>query len=235
MTLAVTTYFWRDPARDGRGYQFNHDHVRILKSMVERNLTLPHRFVCVTDDEIDGIETVPLDWSKHVSGTCFIRLMQRRPDYGEMIGADRVFNLDLDIVITGNIDAIVGRPEPSVFWRNPNFPAPRRAFYQTSVQLFTPGDHSELYTDFDPERSQAIANRRFGGAEQAWVSEMLPWDMPYWDHRDGIYGAGRIGDWQSDTVADLPPNARIVSFPGARIPDQDAVKRKFPWIERWYR
>ena len=80
--LVVVCYLWRDSSRDNRGYVLTPDHVRILRSMVGRNLTLPHRFVCVTDEDLDFMEvdTVPLDWTKHVPGTVFMRLMQHNPD-----------------------------------------------------------------------------------------------------------------------------------------------------------
>jgi hypothetical protein len=233
MSLVVTTFFWKDPAR-ARDYTFTHDHVRILRNMVARNLSLPHRFVCVTDDEIEGIETVKLDWSKHVPNTCFVRLCLRNPEFQKQLG-ERIFNLDLDVVIVGSLDPLVDRREDSVFWHNPNWPAPRRAFYQTSIQLLSAGSHAELWYDFDPRETPAWVNWRFGGAEQAWVSEKLPWDLPYWDHNSGIYGAGRIGDWNDAAQVELPANARIVSFPGNRIPDQPEVMAKYPWIEEHYR
>ena len=231
--LTVSTFYWSDPARK-RGYKFTHEHIHILKRMVERNLTLPHRFVCVTDDTIEGIETVPISWEKHVPGTCFVRLCMRNPDFAAKMG-ERILNLDLDMVIVGNIDSLVDRDEPSVFWRNPNWPSPGRAYYQTSIQLFSAGANAELYEDFDPKETPSWVNWRFGGAEQAWVSERLKWDLPQWTDKDGIYGAGRMGDWKSDAVVALPDNAKIISFPGNRIPDQPEVKAKFPWIEEHYR
>lgn len=231
-----------------RNYRFTHDHVRILRNMVERNLTIPHRFVCVTDQDIDDIETVRIDWQKHVPGTVFVRLMQRRPDYGEIIGGDRIFNLDIDVVITGNIDDIVSRTEPSVWWRNPNFGQPRRAFYQSSIQLFNAGHHSALWSDFDPiwtpqnmrfrepwKKPQSV-NHRFGGAEQAWISERISWDEPFWDESHGIYGAGRLfnGEQDGGVQSELPDNARIVSVPGDRIPDQPEVMERHRWIKNHY-
>jgi len=195
---------------------------------------MEHRFICVTDDEIDDVETTPLRWETHVPGTCFIRLMMRNPEWLQSIGATRVLSLDLDVVVVDSLDPLVDRLEPCVFWHNPNFPAPRRAFYQTSIQLFDWDARPELYTDFDPAKTPEWVNWRFGGAEQAWVSERLPWSEAYWDHRDGIYGAGRIGDWNSDAQADLPGNARLVSFPGNREPSQPEVKAKHKWIEEHY-
>ena len=232
MTLTVATYFWNDPARASRGYSFNHDHVRILRNMVERNLTLPHRFVCVTDDKIEGIETVPLDWNKHVPGTIFMRLMQHNPKIASILGK-RILSLDLDIVITRNIDHIAGRTEDIVLWRNPNFPQPRRAFYQSSVQLFNVGARPQLWNEFDPRETPKWVNWRFGGAEQAWISERLEWDEAYFDASHGIYGAGRLGG--NGVYSELPENACIVSFPGAREPGQKEVQEKHPWVARLYK
>ena len=209
--------------------------------MVERNLTVPHRFVCVTDDSIDGVETLELDGSKHVPGTVFLRLMQHRRDYGELIKANKVLNLDIDVVITGNLDHIANRAEDFVIWRNPNFaeqgtaqnPWGQRAFYQSSVQLFVPGARPQLYEDFDPVKTPKWVNWRFGGREQAWISERLSWDEPHFSERDGVYGAGRLGG--KGVYSELPDNASIVSMPGARAPWQEEAKQNHPWIERYWK
>ena len=236
MTLAVVCFIWHDQARR-RSYQFEPEHVAILQRMVARNLSREHKFVYVAPDNLHlpNTEFVELDTTKHVPGTCFVRLMARRPDFGELIGADRVLMLDLDVVITGPLDPLVNRDEPSVFWRNPNYKeGGQRAFYQGSVQLFTPGAHSELWTEFDPEITPQWVNRRFGGAEQAWISERLPWDLPHWTAVDGIYGAGRLGDGVPGVETVLPPNARIVSFPGNRIPGQVETQAMHGWIKEFY-
>lgn len=231
--LTVATYFWRDPTRDNRGYTFSHDHVRILQSMVSRNLTLEHKFICVSDQGIDDVETVSGDWSKHVPGTVYARLMQHNPDWARAALGDRVLSLDLDLVVTGNIDHLARRHDDFVIWRNPNFGQPKRAFYQSSVQLFTVGARPILWDSFDPETSTAFANQRFGGAEQAWISEMLPWNEAYFSDADGVYGAGRLGG--NGVYTDLPENACIVSFPGARAPWQPEVQAKHPWLKEHYR
>lgn len=206
--------------------------------MVDRHLTLPHKFVCVTDEEIEGVDTIPMDWTTHVSNTVYARLVMRRPGFFPQDLGDRIFSLDLDVVLTGNIDHIVGRKEDCVFWHNPNFPLPKRAFYQSSIQLFTAGARSELWSKFnaktltirDGAHMGKSINWRFGGAEQAWISEMLDWDEAFWDARDGIYGAGRLSD-----NGELPGNACIVSFPGSREPSQPEVQEKHPWILEHYR
>ncbi len=237
--LTVTTFFWTDKERR-RDYVFTHDHVHILKNMVERHLSIPHRFVCVTNEPIDGIETIQLDkeWfakcRKHCPGTVFPRLWMRSPDYPIK---GRILNLDLDVVIVDSIDPIVDRKEDCVWWRNPNYPQPRRAFFQTSIQLFTAGTRPELWTDFNPQLTPEWVKRRFGGHEQSWVSERLNWTEAFWDANDGIYGAGRLFDGKPDegVQSELPDNARIVSFPGNRIPDQPEVQKLHPWIADHYK
>jgi hypothetical protein len=233
--ISVCTFLWTDPTRPAHGhdYAFTPDHVLILRNMVARHLTLPYEFVCVTDRpfDADGVRCLKLDMTTHVPGTVYARLMMRRPDIGGYLGR-RILSLDLDCVITGSLDSIVDRPEDAVFWRNPNYGLPRRAFYQTSIQLFTAGARSELWTDFDPVHTPRWVNRRFGGAEQAWASERLSWDEAYWDENDGIYGAGRLGG--NGVYTELPENARIVFTPGNRIPSQLETQEKHPWISRFY-
>ena len=232
--ICVATYFWRDPERDNqrRGYVFNHGHVRTLRNMVRRNLSVEHKFICVSDEPIGDIATVPLDWRKHVPGTVCLRLMQHNPDWCRANLGERVLSLDLDVVITGSLDAIASRPEPIVLWRNPNFGKPGRAFYQSSVQLFSAGARPQLWDDFIPGESDAWFNWRFGGKEQAWISERLQWNEAYFDHTHGIYGAGRLGS--AGVGSELPDNACIVSFPGAREPSQPQTQAAHSWIKDHY-
>ena len=228
----IVTYWWNDPTRRNRGYTFEPEHILIWKSMVERNVTVPHRIVCVTDEKINGIETVPMDWRKHIPGTVYARLMQHNRDWCLANLGERVLSLDVDIVITGNIDHILSKEEDFVIWRNPNFPKPNRAFYQSSVQLFSAGARQELWDDFDPVETPKWVNWRFGGREQAWISERLDWDEAYFSERDGIYGAGRLSG--AGVYTDLPDNACIVSFPGARAPWQSEVQEKHRWVKEHY-
>ena len=240
--ITFAAFLWQDAARR-RCYKFNTQHPIILRNMLKRNTNIDHEFVCVTDSREaaetlskEGIRCVPLDTSKHVPGTCAVKLMARRPDIGGILGR-RIALLDLDIVITGNIDEIFGRKEDNIMYRNPNYTeGGRRAFYQGSIQLFDAGASSFLYTEFDPLVTPGLANRRFGGMEQAWISERLDWDEAYWNSHDGIYGAGRLFDGKPDggVTSELPENAKIVVIPGDREPSQPQVQEMHPWIKEFY-
>lgn len=221
--VTIACALWTDPARDKRGYRYTPDHVRTLKSMVARRLSLPHRFVCITDETIEGVETVPLDWRTHVPGTCYLKLMLWRPDIGKILG-DRIGFLDLDCVVTDSLDPLFDRTEDVVLWRNPGFGQPRRSFYQTSIMLLTAGSRPGLWEGFDRDN---LAHRT-AGSDQALLSERLSLDEAHWTAADGVYHARYLGP-------DLPDNARAVFFPGSGEPSQPAMQERFPWIFDHYR
>ena len=87
---AVVCVWWGD--------KFSVDYVYNLKAMVERNVTGPVRFVCYSDRNIPGVETVRLRpgfegwWNK-------LQLFDPK-----LHVADHVVYFDLVTLITGNID-----------------------------------------------------------------------------------------------------------------------------------
>ena len=78
-------------------------HVQWLAKQVKEHLTIPHRFVCLSDVEVPGVKTLPLinDWKGWWSK---IELFRSGLFY------DKVFYIDLDTVITGNINELVEYP-----------------------------------------------------------------------------------------------------------------------------
>lgn len=238
--LTVCSFLWDDNYRQ-RNYTFNENHVVTLRNMVQRHLSLDHEFVCVTDRRHigDGIRCIPLDDRCHVPGSCGRKLTIWAPDAAERIG-QRILSLDLDIVIVDGITPLADRPEDVVMLKNPNYtPNGGRAFFQGSFQLIKAGSRPWVWELFHhPVRQSLIGHdkARFGGFEQAWLSEVLPWDEAYLTQADGIWGAGRIGDWTDDVVHDkLPGGSRIIVFPGNREPSQSFVQDKFRWVSEHYK
>lgn len=216
--------------------------------MVKRHLTVPHRLVCVTHrpDLVEGVvDVAPLDMTKHVPGLCTIKLQAHKPG-GIAAEGERVLLMDIDCVVTGALDPLVQRDESAVWWRNPNYvEGGRRGYIQGSMQLFTVGATEFLWRDFDPRTTPSMLNRRFGGAEQSWLSERMntswpepgwEWDVPVWTEADGVYGAGRLisGEMGEGVQSDLPANARIVFTPGDRSPSQPEMVARHPWIAEHY-
>jgi hypothetical protein len=237
--ISITCFLWSDNYRQ-RSYTFDERHVITLRNMVARHLKLEHEFVCVTDREYiaEGIRCVPLDDRTHVPGTCGRKLTIWAPDAAERIGK-RILSLDLDMVIVDDITPLIDRPEEVCLFKNPNFSVERRrAYFQGSIQLMTAGSRPRVWECFfHPQRKNLIGSQysRFGGFEQAWLSEILPWTEAQWTDADGIRGAGRVGDWTDKNVVDeLPPGTRIVVFPGNREPSQREVQSKHSWVAEHY-
>lgn len=233
--ITVACFYWNDPFDRCHGiYQYSAQDVRLLRNQVARHLTLPHEFVVITDrvneDFGGGIRVVPLDRSRFPAGSRFPKLTVFGPKAEKTIGT-RILTLDLDTVVVGNLDTIASRDEHLVLWRNPNFGIRRRAFYNTSIMLLRAGSRCEFWHRFDPKTSPDMLARDWGGTDQAWVSHVATRDEAYWDADDGVYGAGRLGDYRPDLAHTvLPDNARIVFFPGRRHPGMKDVQARHPWI-----
>lgn len=244
--LNIIAFFWLDPAR-ARSVQLTPQDVRVWRSMVQRNLSIPHQIKLVTHrpDLFEDFDCVPLDLTKHVPGTCLVKLQAHKIG-GVAQEGERVWLMDIDLVVTGPLDPLVSRDEPAVFFKNPNFEVGgKRGFIQGSLQLFTVGMTDFLWADFDPRRDMAWLNRRFGGAEQCWISERLntawpdmgwEWNVPTWTEADGVYGAGRLfgGKMGAGVTTELPSNARIVVTPGDRSPSQPEFMARHVWAREHY-
>lgn len=74
------------------------EYVHKLRDRVETHLSVPHKFVCFTDRNIEGVHTLPLNptWEWN-----FNKLALYRPNNGL---EGRVLALDLDIVPVGSMD-----------------------------------------------------------------------------------------------------------------------------------
>lgn len=247
--LAIVSFFWVDPSRAKmRRVGLTPEDVKAWDRMIARHLTLPHKRICVTHrpDLVDFMATYPLDMAKHVPGTCTVKLQAHDPAFAKAIGADRIVLMDIDAVAVGNLDPLFDHADDVRLWMNPNFEqGGKRGFYQGSMQYFRAGATEQLWSDFDPRETPSWLNRRFGGAEQCWISERLntsypdpgwDWDIPYWTETDGVYGAGRLfgGKMGNGVQSDLPENARIVFFPGDRSPSEATTQAAHPWIVQHY-
>lgn len=232
MLVTVASFLWFDPQGEHNSdYIYGPEDVRLLRRMVDRHLTVPHEFVCITDqpEAFDDIRTVRLDPAVRVPGLIFDKLMTFHPEAGVLIGS-RILTMDLDCVVVGNMDRLVQRDEPLVLWRNPGrqpWANPEgkgktRALYNTSMVLLNAGTRPDIWTRFKPR------NR---GGDQDWVSEMVGADCPYWDGSDGVYRLGRLDTPGSGPRAVLPENARVVFFPGDKgKPWDSAIQAECPWI-----
>ena len=239
MTLHVVTFLWRPPA----GYRSRYKalHANILYNMVRRNYHADFQMHCVTDLPEDGfdndIQLHPL-WDDHGkipnphgphNPSCYRRLRLWAPDgAGFLYPGARVLQIDLDMVIVGDVTPLWQRPEPVVFWEDQ---LNRHNKINGAMQLFTAAARTGVWLDFDPNTSPAKARAAGNwGSDQAWLSYYLADDWARWTANDGAYS------WRVHCLpagGALPKDARIVNFHGATDPEH--VRSGVPWVAAHYR
>lgn len=212
-----------------------------MQSMLSRHLHQPHRVVCITDQPKDlpvGVEpaTMPPVLSWDFKG--LRRMWLYSVDAGKL--GDRLFQLDLDVVLTDTIDPIVNRPEPFVIWKSDSNWKDKWA-YNATVMLITPGAKDDVYQRFmaNPKGIFKEADADGWGpkvnSDQALACYLMKdQEVPVWTQDDGIYAYRVFAGKHGDRGQVLPDGARIVSFHGPRDPSIPDLQQKSPWIqEHW--
>lgn len=189
--------------------------VEKLKRGVERNLTLRHRFVCLSDTDV-SCERIPMshDWPRWWGK---VELFRKG-----VISSDTLY-IDLDTCIVGNMDAIASTPHDFAMLRNFSDPA----MVSSCVMWFRKVPH-QVYERFasDPEffMSQYAMTNGVNGAnvgDQAFIRNTLG-DIPMID-------SPAIRSYKKH-CADGPGTASVVCFGGR--PRLDQVRKS--WIsEAW--
>lgn len=215
--------------------------VRRLQKAVARNLTVPHRFVVMTDDVASfandaNITALPLPLATHIPNTCFVRLFTFAPEAKAILG-DRVLRIDLDTIVVGNLDSLVRRNEDLVMWRNPTrwwmegrgeiANETKYGFWCGGLLLHRTGTMPHLWSQFDPKNPQAKDDDHY-------LSDVIGSSCAYWDQMDGVYRYITNDAWRlSGVVTALPDNAKIVFFPGTEKPWLSSVIARAPWITKY--
>ncbi len=210
--LHITTHLW--------GNAYGEHYVRRLAAAVGRNLTEPHRFTCLTDSvrHLPDVHQFKIPTPSALTSIkgCFARLRLFDPAYQEHLGinpGDRVVSLDLDLVVTGELDTLFDRSEDFTILQgiNSTNPCP----YNGSVWMLRAGARPDVWIDFS-FKNYTKFNVPFHSFpdDQGWFNYKMP-DAGSWGPDDGVYGFKKQG-WPSGD--DLPVNAKIVAFPGWRDP-----------------
>ena len=223
------TWLWRG------NREYRPRHVNVLAAMLRRHLTIPHRFVCITD-ETEGfssdVEVMPTPGAARALGelstpegagfpSCYRRLWMFS-DEARALG-DRVLLLDVDLVLIGNIDHLITDDsfigwQPKMTWGH----GPRIA---GGMYLMKTGAHVDVFDDFQGQRSISHAARAgFRGSDQAWISYKMLDRAKFWPAESGIYSI-------RDLRFHLPADARLVQFNGTVKPWNSHAL----WVRRHWR
>lgn len=232
----ITVVLWK------WGKKYTAAHVAKMQSMLKRHLSLPHRIVCITDKPGDlpkGVTSAPMrgvirnhDWK------CSRRLWLYSADAATL--GERLFQLDLDMVITDSLDPIVDRPEPFVIWRSDSNTEHKYA-YNATVMLTTAGARRDVWDQWVANPKTVYAHADAAGwwsktnSDQAIATYLLQDNPPaVWTHADGIYAYRVFAGKHGERGETLPEGCRLVSFHGPRDPSIPDLQKKSPWIrEHW--
>lgn len=230
---------------------FSIDHVNILRASVERNTSIPHRFVLVSDDwkgAHSSIQVVNIDRHFHQFsdlGGCYRRL--RAFDFTTAVAlfGDRFISMDLDVVVTGNLDSILGFSEDFKIWEDRY---KRRTPYCGSLWGMKSGSREAVWLSFKEYTNTCLESartRKFIGTDQAHISNCLWPRESTWTINDGVYNfntkirrspKGYIKQDDGTIVAvdipraSLPSDAKLVFFNGKFDPSQPSLQKSYPWI-----
>jgi len=169
----VVCMWWR---REDGTEKFGLSYVNRLYRMVEKNLTIPHRFVCFTEDTVGhdgtrldaGIEHFPLPPVKLRGGLPergWKKLGMLSKKLGDLTGT--ALFLDLDTVIVDNIDALFEQPGEFIIARDKKNDD---QVGNSSVFRFEIGRHADILDNFEKNFEQIRTEVRH---EQAYMSREM--------------------------------------------------------------
>lgn len=192
--------------------------VQWLQRQALLNVSVPVRFVCLSDVEIDGVETIPLTddlpgwWSK---------LELFKHDLG------RVLYLDLDTLIVGSLDEMLLHPHR--FTASAQLSDNQGGCINSSVMAWA-GPRLDLYETFmeRPEHWIATCNTAGNWGDQGFIHHHV-------GHKDTWQALfpGRVLSFKEHLKRTQPPphGASVICFHGEPKPWDANVPR---WVKQHY-
>ena len=153
------------------GDKFSPDYVNRLYKSVKKYLSIPYRFVCLTDDNsglLKEIETFPLpdiSFSDEGPERGWKKISVFQKDLFDLKG--NALFLDVDVVITGNIDEFFNLPGCFYIIKDWDF---KNIIGNSSVFRFEIGKHSDVLDNF--EKNFDKIKKQFRN-EQAYLSYFI--------------------------------------------------------------
>ena len=218
------------------GREYGADYVNRLYRGVLRNVVRPTRFVAFTDPIAgldQGIEAKPIPDIRLPPGLKpgpWRKLALWAADLGGLEG-DVLF-LDLDILVTGTIDALFDY-EPGRLVLVRNWTQGRKdGIGNSSVMRFRAGSAPHLVSDFEAD---AVAMSYRFDNEQIYVTKASGLPMSFWPTEwCPSFKHSLLPPWPFYLfrAPELPPEAKIVVFTGHPRPDE---AWRGAWPTRWYK
>jgi hypothetical protein len=225
------------------GTLYGPEYVNILYNMVKRNVTLPFRFICMTErpEGIQpGVEIAPLPaFARPDSRYCtaWRKLALFEKQVLDLKG--KILFLDLDIVIVDNIDCFFTYSDKLAIIEN--WSQKGRLIGQSSVFCFTAGTCTRLLEKYNTQYDEVVQHNE---TEQMYITRELgegnfdyfpqDWCKSFKMH---CMPGGFLNSFITPTT--IPKNVRIVVFHGNPNPPNAIAgvwgKPVKPWFKKIYK
>ncbi len=217
------------------GTRYGADYVNRLWSMIRRHTTRPTRLVCYTDERhgIDPkVEVYPL-LDIHLPERLRWRPWRKIALWGEHLPGVKgeALYLDLDIVVTGNLDAFFDY-RPGEFCVIRNWTTSNGGVGNTTAYRFRVGSASHLLERMN--REPLAVYQEFGNS-QTYVTRQIGLPLTFWpDEWCVSFKHSLVPSWpfRFFRTPVLPPQAKLVAFTGKPDPDE-AMEGRWP-TKHWY-
>jgi len=216
------------------GTRYGANFVNRLNTAIQRNTTRQTQLICLTDDS-SGIndnvrcEAIPdINLPDDLIVTPWRKLVLWKDNLIGLSG-DVLF-LDLDLVITGNLDEMFAY-EPGRFCVIENWTQIGKNIGNTSCFRWNIGTHTHVFDKLEAEQTRILSTYRI---EQVYISREVK-DMVFWPRQwCASFKHSLLPKWPMNffKAPELPVETKIVAFTGK--PDQDEAAMgiwpvKSPW------
>lgn len=233
------------------------DLVNTLYSEVSDNVTIPFRFICITDNPVGlhsdietycmpaGIKNMESTWRK------LILYSDRMRD----IAGDRFCYMDMDIMVVRDITEFIRMKEPMIvtrFYKNGirRIKKSRKSIkkvhmwelFNSCFMIMNTGIYKDVWNSFDMRLSKLSYEkkpgylRRYFGCDQSWAAHKLHSEFDRNKIKcvgpgQGIYVLRHLREqnWRQK----LPENARLVAFGGKDHPSSEVTREQCEWIKQY--
>jgi hypothetical protein len=227
------------------GDKFGPEYVNNLYHMVKRNITLHHRFVCMTEvsEGIDkGVDIKPLpefeEPPRELSPFCLNWRKLALFDEKVYDLKGKILFFDLDVVVVDNIDCFFSFSDKLAIIEN--WSQPNRLIGQSSVFCFEIGKYTHLLNKYRYQMEEVLKNNR---TEQVYITRELglgnfdyfpdEWCKSFKMH---CMPGGILNSFLTPTK--MPRNVKVIVFHGNPNPP-DAMAGRWgkpvPWYKKFYK
>lgn len=236
--LSVVVWKWSGINLSRR--EFLPEHVNTQRRNFARHLSIPHRFICVTDEptgldpEVEFFKTPAAALEAGQVQTpeagrfpsCYRRLWNFSAAARAL--GERLLCVDIDAIAVSDLTPLLDRQEQFVGWR-PLMKWGALDRIGGGLYLLESGSRTEVWERFaGGQHTKTARLAGYRGSDQAWMSYCLGKDVAVWPPGSGLYS---IRDLSTDRLQcnggkALPADARLVQFNGPVKPWDSAL----PWV-----